>query len=122
MIDPLSSFRLDGKVVIVTGASSGLGARFARVCDAAGASLVLAARRLERLESLANGLSDAVVVRADFSTDQAAPAVIEAALSEYGAIDVVINNAGISRTVKACLLYTSPSPRDQRGARMPSSA
>ncbi len=101
MIDPLSSFRLDGKVVIVTGASSGLGARFARVCDAAGASLVLAARRLERLESLANGLSDAVVVRADFSTDQAAPAVIEAALSEYGAIDVVINNAGISRTVKA---------------------
>ena len=101
MIDPLSTFRLDGKVVILTGASSGLGARFARVCDSAGASLVLAARRLERLETLASELNDAVVVQADFSTDQAAPAVIEAALSEFGAIDVVVNNAGISRTVKA---------------------
>ena len=62
MIDPLSTFRLDGKVVILTGASSGLGARFARVCDSAGASLVLAARRLERLETLASELNDAVVV------------------------------------------------------------
>lgn len=101
MIDPLSSFRLDGKVVIVTGASSGLGARFAEVCDAAGASLVLAARRVERLESLASRLSDAQVVQADLSTDEAVPAIIEAALSQFGAIDVVINNAGISRTVKA---------------------
>ncbi len=101
MFDPLSTFRLDGKVVIITGASSGLGARFARVCDAAGASLVLAARRVERLESLANGLSNAVVVRADLAHDEAVPAIIEAALSEFGAIDVVVNNAGISRTVKA---------------------
>ena len=103
MFDPLSTFRLDGKVVIITGASSGLGARFARVCDAAGASLVLAARRVERLESLANGLSNAVVVRADLAHDEAVPAIIEAALSEFGAIDVVVNNAGISRTVKAAV-------------------
>lgn len=101
MIDPLSSFRLDGKVVILTGASSGLGARFARVCDAAGASLVLAARRLERLENLADDLQNAVAVQADFSTDEAAPACVEAALSQFGAIDVVVNNAGISRTIKA---------------------
>lgn len=101
MIDPLSSFRLDGKVVIITGASSGLGARFARVCNAAGASVVLAARRLERLEDLANELSNAVAVRADFATDDAAPACVEAALSQFGSIDVVVNNAGISRTVKA---------------------
>ena len=52
MIDPLSTFRLDDKVVIVTGASSGLGARFARVCDAAGAKVVLAARRVDRLEAV----------------------------------------------------------------------
>ncbi len=101
MFDPLSTFRLDGKVVILTGASSGLGARFARVCDAAGASVVLAARRLERLEVLANDLTNAVAVRADFSTDEAAPACVEAALSQFGSIDVVVNNAGISRTIKA---------------------
>lgn len=100
-LDPLASFRLDDKVVIITGASSGLGARFARVCDAAGAKVVLAARRLERLEALAAELTDAIAVQADFATDDAAPMVIEAALGAYGAIDVVINNAGISRTVAA---------------------
>ena len=101
MIDPLSTFRLDDKVVIVTGASSGLGARFARVCDAAGAKVVLAARRIERLEALAGELSNAVSVQADFSTDDAAPLVVEAALGEFGVIDVVVNNAGISRILKA---------------------
>ena len=101
MIDPLSTFRLDGKVVIITGASSGLGERFARVCDAAGAQVVLAARRLERLEDLANSLTSAISVRADFATDEAAPLVIDAALSNFGAIDVVVNNAGISRTIPA---------------------
>ena len=101
MDDPTQAFRLDGKVVVITGASSGLGERFARVCDAAGAELVLAARRLDRLEVLANSLSAAVAVRADFSADEAAPAVIKAALSEFGAVDVVVNNAGISRIVNA---------------------
>ena len=101
MIDPLSTFRLDGKVVIVTGSSSGLGERFARVCDAAGASVVLAARRLDRLEALAAGLTSAVAVKADFATDDAAPMVVEAALSNFGAIDVVINNAGTNRAVEA---------------------
>lgn len=101
MIDPLSTFRLDGKVVIITGASSGLGERFARVCDAAGASVVLAARRLERLEVLASELREAVAIRADFATDEAAPLVVEAALANFGTIDVVVNNAGISRVVRA---------------------
>lgn len=101
MIDPLSTFRLDGKVVIITGASSGLGERFARVCDAAGAQVVLAARRLERLEEVANSLTNAISVRADFASDEAAPLVVEAALSNFGAIDAVVNNAGISRTIKA---------------------
>jgi len=100
-LDPLATFRLDDKVVIITGASSGLGARFARVCDAAGASVVLAARRLDRLEALAGELNNAVAVEADFSTDDAAPLCVESALGAFGAIDVVVNNAGISRTVKA---------------------
>ncbi len=101
MVDPLSTFRLDDKVVIVTGASSGLGERFARVCDSAGARVVLAARRIERLEALAGELSNAVAVQADFSTDDAAPLVIEAALGEFGAIDVLVNNAGIGRVLRA---------------------
>ena len=101
MDDPTQTFRLDGKVVIITGASSGLGERFARVCDAAGAELVLAARRLDRLEVLANSLRAAVPVRADFTTDEAPAAVMDAALSEFGAVDVVVNNAGISRVLRA---------------------
>ena len=100
-LDPLSAFRLDDKVVIVTGASSGLGERFARVADAAGAKLVLSARREERLQSLAGELTNALVVSADFSSDDAPPAVVEAALDHFGAIDVVVNNAGIAEAVKA---------------------
>jgi NADP-dependent 3-hydroxy acid dehydrogenase YdfG len=55
-VDPFAQFRLDGKVALVTGASSGLGARFARVLDGAGARVVLVARRRERLEELAGTL------------------------------------------------------------------
>ena len=51
--DPTAAFRLDDKVVLITGASSGLGARFARVASAAGATVVVAARRAERLAELA---------------------------------------------------------------------
>ncbi len=99
--DPTSAFRLDGKVVIVTGASSGLGERFARVCSAAGAKVVVSARRKERLDALAADLTDALAVQADFATDEAAPHVVEQTLERFGAIDVVVNNAGISRIVPA---------------------
>lgn len=54
---PLDLFRVDGQVALVTGASSGLGARFATVLDAAGASVVLTARRADRLEKVAAGLT-----------------------------------------------------------------
>ena len=100
-LDPLSPFRLDGRVAVVTGASSGLGARFARVLDAAGARLVLAARRVERLESLASDLSDAHPVRCDL-TEPGAPAdLVAAALDHFGRIDVLVNNAGVSDTTSA---------------------
>ena len=58
-LDPAAAFRLDGKVVLITGTSSGLGARFARVLDAAGATVVMAARRIDRVEALAAELHDA---------------------------------------------------------------
>jgi NAD(P)-dependent dehydrogenase (short-subunit alcohol dehydrogenase family) len=93
-LDPLAAFRLDGRVAIVTGASSGLGARFARVLDAAGARVVLAARRSERLEELAGELTDAEPVACDLSQPDAPGALVEAALGRFGRVDLLVNNAG----------------------------
>ncbi|MFM8971742.1 MAG: SDR family NAD(P)-dependent oxidoreductase [Actinomycetota bacterium] len=96
--DPLMAFRLDDRVAIVTGASSGLGARFARVLDGLGARVVLAARRADRLETLAAGLRAAHPVACDLTGPGAAAALAAAALERYGRIDVLVNNAGHSET------------------------
>ena len=93
--DPLSAFRLDGKVAIVTGASSGLGARFAKVLDAAGAKVVLVARRMERLEALAEELDDALPVQCDLQDTDRLDDVVGGALDKYGRVDVLVNNAGM---------------------------
>jgi NAD(P)-dependent dehydrogenase (short-subunit alcohol dehydrogenase family) len=93
-LDPLAGFRLDGRVALVTGASSGLGARFARVLDAAGAKVVLVARRLDRLEALAAELHDAHAVRCDLTRDDELDRPVDAALERYGRVDVLVNNAG----------------------------
>ena len=95
-IDPLARFRLDDKVAIVTGASAGLGARFARVLDAAGARVVLAARRADRLDALALELRDAHAVPCDLAEDDAPAALVAAALAHFGHVDVLVNNAGMS--------------------------
>ncbi|MCZ7534619.1 MAG: glucose 1-dehydrogenase [Acidimicrobiia bacterium] len=100
-LDPLSPFRLDGRVAVVTGASSGLGARFARVLDGAGARLVLAARRTERLEALAAELTDAHPLRCDLSVPGEPAALVASAVERYGRIDVLVNNAGMSSTTPA---------------------
>ena len=100
-LDPLSPFRLDGKVAVVTGASSGLGARFARVLDGAGASVVLAARRADRLEALASDLADAHPVCCDLSEPGEPAALIAAARGRDGRVDVLVNNAGTSSTTPA---------------------
>lgn len=100
-LDPLSSFRLDGRVAIVTGASSGLGSRFARVLSAAGASVVIAARREERLRALAGELGDAYVHVCDLSVDGATTALVRSAVDRYGHVDVLVNNAGSSEPVPA---------------------
>jgi NAD(P)-dependent dehydrogenase (short-subunit alcohol dehydrogenase family) len=100
-LDPVAGFRLDGKVAVVTGASSGLGARFARVLDAAGARVVLAARRIDRLEALANELGDAVTVECDVAQPHAPAAIVDAALEQCERVDVLVNNAGASDEMPA---------------------
>jgi hypothetical protein len=100
-LDPFARFRLDGKVAIVTGASAGLGARFARVLDAAGARVVVAARRADRLEALALELRDAHPVPCDLAEDGAPGALVAATLARFGRIDVLVNNAGISEPTPA---------------------
>src|SRR5262245_26174789 len=95
-IDPLAAFRLDGKVAIVTGASAGLGARFARVLDAAGARVVVTARRAERLDALAGTLGDAHAIPCDLAEDGAPAALVAGALDRCGRVDILVNNAGRS--------------------------
>jgi NAD(P)-dependent dehydrogenase (short-subunit alcohol dehydrogenase family) len=87
---------LSGRVAIVTGASSGFGARFARVLRAAGASVVAAARRAERLEALAEEAPGVVAVPCDVSSDADCEALVRAAVERFGRIDVLVNNAGTS--------------------------
>ena len=83
-----------GRVVVVTGASSGIGAATARLAAARGARLVLAARRVRRLESLAAELPDALVVPTDARDPAQLHAMVEAAVRRYDGVDVLVNNAG----------------------------
>jgi NADP-dependent 3-hydroxy acid dehydrogenase YdfG len=89
---------IEGKVVVITGASSGLGEATARHLSAKGASLVLGARRLDRLESIAAELREAggkvEVLAADVTRRADVQALVDQAVSTYGRVDVVINNAG----------------------------
>jgi NAD(P)-dependent dehydrogenase (short-subunit alcohol dehydrogenase family) len=101
MLDVLSPFRLDGKVVVVTGASSGLGHRFARVLHAAGATVVAAARRTDRLEALAEECPGLVAVTCDVSSDHDCERLIATAVDVGGHLDVLVNNAGIGTPMPA---------------------
>ena len=92
--DALASFRLDGCRAVVTGASSGLGWRFAQVLDGAGARVAIVARRADRLEELAKELADPVLIVADLTESGSPQQVIETAAAELGGIDVLVNNAG----------------------------
>ena len=93
-LDPFAPFRLDGKVVIVTGTSSGIGWRFAQVLHAAGAQVVMAARRLDRLEELAAQLPGSVAVQCDASEMVQCDGLVTATLDRFGRVDVLVNNAG----------------------------
>jgi NAD(P)-dependent dehydrogenase (short-subunit alcohol dehydrogenase family) len=101
----LDRFRLDGRVVVITGASSGLGAGFARAVTEAGADVVLAARRADRLDEVARTVREqgrrAVAVEADVTDPDACARVADAAIQEFGRVDVLINNAGLGSAVPA---------------------
>jgi NAD(P)-dependent dehydrogenase (short-subunit alcohol dehydrogenase family) len=97
-------FDLEDRVAIVTGASSGLGDRFARVLHAAGASVVAAARRTDRLDALAASVDDDArfaVVTTDVASDSDCVALVAAAVARFGRVDVLVNNAGTSGPMAA---------------------
>ncbi|MGE8150104.1 SDR family NAD(P)-dependent oxidoreductase [Pseudomonas vancouverensis] len=98
-MDVLNGFSLAGKTVLVTGASSGIGAHLARVASVAGARVVLGARRVERLQHLAVDIAEsggeALAVALDVTDRASVEAAFDAAEAAFGVVDVVLNNAGI---------------------------
>jgi NAD(P)-dependent dehydrogenase (short-subunit alcohol dehydrogenase family) len=100
-LDPFAAFRLDGRTAILTGASSGLGARFARVLHGAGANVTVAARRADRLESLADELENVHAVACDVTDAQAVEDLVAATVDRFGTVDLLVNNAGISDPMPA---------------------
>lgn len=101
----LDMFELQDKVVIVTGASSGLGVAFAQAFAEAGADLVLGARRVDRLAQTAELVESARRRAVTRATDVADPnqcqALVDSAMTAFGRVDVLINNAGIGTAVPA---------------------
>ncbi len=91
-----SASPLAGLVVLLTGASSGIGAHFAQTLDRAGAHVVLAARRVERLEALASGLSDPSVVACDVGASGDRERLFGLIAERHGRLDGLVNNAGIA--------------------------
>ena len=100
------SYNLDlsGRVAFVSGASSGLGAQFARTLSHAGAAVVLAARRVERLKTLRAEIEstggDAQVVELDVTDPDSIKSAVAHAETEMGTIDILVNNSGVSNTQK----------------------
>jgi len=107
-------FSLSGRVALVSGASSGLGARFAQVLAEAGAAVVLGARRGERIEALAAEISrqggQALATPLDVTDDASVGAAFDAAEASFGTVDVAVCNAGIG--VTASILDSGPDDWD----------
>lgn len=103
----LDMFRLDGKVAIVTGASSGLGVAFAEAFAQAGADVALGARRIDRLQQTADLVRAAgrrvITVATDVADPAQCTALVRATKEQLGSVDILINNAGIGTAVPATI-------------------
>jgi NAD(P)-dependent dehydrogenase (short-subunit alcohol dehydrogenase family) len=101
----LDRFSLDGKVAVVTGASSGLGAAFSLGLGQAGADLALGARRAGKLAATRDAVTglgrQAIAVTTDVSSPGDCQALADAAMARFGRIDILVNNAGVSSAVPA---------------------
>jgi NAD(P)-dependent dehydrogenase (short-subunit alcohol dehydrogenase family) len=101
----LDRFRLDGKVAVVTGASSGLGVAFAKALAEAGADLILGARREERLTATGKLVEAAgrkyFAKKTDVTRPEDCDALIAFAVEKFGRVDILINNAGIASAIPA---------------------
>jgi NAD(P)-dependent dehydrogenase (short-subunit alcohol dehydrogenase family) len=104
-VSVLDRFRLDGKVAIVTGASSGLGVAFALSLAEAGADLALGARRVDRLGETARLVEAegrrSIVVSTDVTKPEDCQRLVDETMSELGRVDVLVNNAGIGTAIPA---------------------
>ena len=101
----LDSFKLDGRVAIVTGASSGLGVAFAQALAQAGADVALGARREDRLADTAALVADAgrrsISVRTDVAKPEDCERLVAETIAAFGKVDILVNNAGIGTAVPA---------------------
>jgi NAD(P)-dependent dehydrogenase (short-subunit alcohol dehydrogenase family) len=101
----LDRFKLDGKVAVVTGASSGLGVSFAQALAEAGADVVLGARRVDRLAETGSRVEAAgrrYVARAtDITSPDECTALIAAGVEAFGRVDILVNNAGVASAIAA---------------------
>ena len=108
------NFSLNGKVAVVTGASSGLGAQFATVLSRAGATVALTARRTDRLEALASQIGaaggKAITVRLDVNDQANIAAAFAEITGQLGGVDILVNNSGVSK--QARIADTSPDDFD----------
>jgi NAD(P)-dependent dehydrogenase (short-subunit alcohol dehydrogenase family) len=101
----LDRFRLDGRVAIVTGASSGLGVAFARALAEAGADVALGARRADRLAATQRLVEDtgrrAIAVATDVTRNEDCERLVDETMTAFGHVDVLVNNAGLGTAVPA---------------------
>ena len=111
----MDRFGLDGRVAIVTGASSGLGVAFAKALAEAGADVALGARRMSRLQETARLVEAAgrraLVVSTDVTKPEECQRLVSETMSELGRVDILVNNAGIGTAIPA----TRETPDEFRG-------